>query len=289
MMKIGVSSYSLNGAMQTGEMTILDVVDWAAENGADHLELVPIGFSFENDDALIDRVRDRAKKAGLELSNYAIGADFVNKEQDAIEAEIDRVKKQVEIAARLGIRLMRHDVAWRPPNETTIAQFEADLPIMVEACRRIADYAAAYDITTSVENHGFHVQAADRVHRLVKAVDRPNFKTTMDIGNFLCADEDPVAAVQKNVGIASMIHFKDFYKRPSHLDPGEGWFRTTAGHYLRGAIVGHGDIDIRSVLKIIKDAGYNGYLSVEFEGMEPCQIGTKIGMNNLRRLLKEID
>ncbi|MFC4619833.1 sugar phosphate isomerase/epimerase family protein [Camelliibacillus cellulosilyticus] len=288
-MKIGVSSYSLNGAMQTGEMTILDVVDWAAENGADHLELVPIGFSFENDDALIDRVRDRAKKAGLELSNYAIGADFVNKEQDAIEAEIDRVKKQVEIAARLGIRLMRHDVAWRPPNETTIAQFEADLPIMVEACRRIADYAAAYDITTSVENHGFHVQAADRVHRLVKAVDRPNFKTTMDIGNFLCADEDPVAAVQKNVGIASMIHFKDFYKRPSHLDPGEGWFRTTAGHYLRGAIVGHGDINIRSVLKIIKDAGYNGYLSVEFEGMEPCQIGTKIGMNNLRRLLKEID
>ncbi|GGE38182.1 sugar phosphate isomerase [Pullulanibacillus camelliae] len=288
-MKFGLSSYSLNGALKKGNMTILDVIEWSKEQGAEHVEIVPIGFSFVEHDELVDQVREKALKVGIDLSNYAIGANFVDKTSEALAQEIERVKSEVDIAHRLGCQLMRHDVAWRPPGENSIAQFEADLPKLVEACREIADYAAGYDITTSVENHGFHVQAADRVRRLVAAVNRPNYRTTMDVGNFLCADEDPLAAVQKNIGIASMVHFKDFYRRPAHLDPGEGWFRSAAGHYLRGAIVGHGDIDIRSILKVIKEAGYDSYISLEFEGMEDCLTGSKIGLDNLRRFWDELE
>ena len=286
-LKIGLSSYSLFSALKSGDMTITDIIEWAGQNGAEHIEIVPLGFSFDENSDLVDVVREKAAQVGLEISNYAIGANFVDQDEEGYEREIERVKKEVDVAYRLGAKLMRHDVAWRPPEETSITQFEADLPKMANACRIIADYAAEYGITTSVENHGFHVQAADRVKRLVEAVDRPNYRTTLDIGNFWCADEDSIAAVKKNIGIASMVHFKDFYRRPAHLDPGEGWMRSTAGHYLRGAIVGHGDIDIRGVLKVIKDSGYDGYLSVEFEGMEDCKTGSKIGMANLRRLLQE--
>ncbi|MBO1914269.1 TIM barrel protein, partial [Microvirga sp. 3-52] len=108
--------------------------------------------------------------------------------EEDYQAEIVRVKKEVDIANQLGIKFMRHDVASRPIPETTIQQFEADLPQLIEACREIADYANQYGIITSVENHGYYIQASDRVQSLVSHVDRPNFKTTLDIGNFLCVD-----------------------------------------------------------------------------------------------------
>jgi len=119
-------------------------------------------------------------------------------------------------------------------------------------------------------------------------VNRTNFKTTMDIGNFLCADESPVAAVKKNIDYASMIHIKDFYHRPAYLYPGKGWIETIAGNYLRSAIIGHGDIPMREVLKIIKDSDYDGYLSIEFEGLEECKQASKLSLENLERMWKEI-
>jgi sugar phosphate isomerase/epimerase len=123
---------------------------------------------------------------------------------------------------------------------------------------------------------------------LVHAVNRDNFKTTIDIGNFMCVDEDSVAAVKRNIGYASMVHLKDFYLRPSYRNPGEGWFRTASGNYLRGAIFGQGDIDVWEVLRVIKHSGYDGYVSIEFEGMEDCLVGAKSGMDNALRIWNEV-
>ena len=142
-------------------------------------------------------------------------------------------------------------------------------------------------ITTSLENHGFHFQGSDRVLRLVTAVARPNYRLTMDVGNFLCADEEPLDAVRRLVSYASMIHFKDFYVRRFDRSPGEGWFQSRSGNHLRGAIVGHGDLDVPAILAVIRASGYDGYLSVEFEGMEECKLGSRLGMATLKRLLHE--
>lgn len=287
-MKFGISSYSLYRSMQSKEMTILDVIQWIADQGGKHVEIVPsLGFEIEEDPGLIDAIREKASQAEIDISNYAIGANFITKTEKEYEDEIGRVMKQVDIANRLGVKLMRHDVAWRPMNETSIGQFDEDLERLANACRHIADYAAQYGITTSVENHGYFVQASERVQRLIHEVNRPNFKTTLDIGNFMCADEESVAAVKRNISYASMVHLKDFYIRPSYKNPGEGWFRTQSGNYLRGAIVGQGDIDMREVIKVIKNSGYDGYISIEFEGMEECKAGTKIGLDNAQRLWNE--
>lgn len=283
-MKVGLSSYSMVSKLQSGEMTILDVIQWTADHGGEHVEIVPIGF--ELDEHLIEEIPRKAAEAGVAISNYAVGADFINRD---FHQEIAEIKKQVDIAARLGVKRMRHDVAWRSPAESTVQQFEKDLPDMVKACQEIASHAEQYGITTSIENHGVFVQAADRVQRLVELVDRENFKTTLDIGNFMCVDEDSVVAVRKNMPYASMVHVKDFYLRPFDKNPGEGWFQTASGNYLRGAIFGQGDIDVRNVLKVIQEAGYDSYISLEFEGMEDCEKGSKIGMNNLRRLWNEME
>lgn len=286
-MKIGLSSYSLVGAMRSENMSVLDCIEWVKEQGGEHFEVVPIGFSFEENPELIDEIRKKAEEVEIDLSNYAIGANFLTDTEEAYRKEIERVKKEVDIANQLGVKFMRHDVASRPIPECTIENFEKDLPKLVEACQEIADYAAQYGIITSVENHGFYIQASDRVQSLINHVNRENFKTTLDVGNFMCADEDPVAAVKKNISYASVVHIKDFYLRPAHLHPGQGWFQTIAGNYLRGAIIGHGDINMREAIRVIKESGFDGYISVEFEGMEDSKEGSKIGMDNVRRFWEE--
>ncbi|MDQ0973610.1 inosose dehydratase [Neobacillus niacini] len=287
-MKLGISSYSLQGAINSKEMTILDVVQWVADQGGEHVEIVPMGFSLVDDLSLADAIRQKAEAAGIEISNYAIGANFLTSSLEDYEKEIERVKKEVDVAHRLGVKLMRHDVAWKSPNEISIRDFEQNLPKMADACSKIADYAAQYGIVTSVENHGYYVQASDRVQRLIHAVDKENFKTTLDTGNFLCVDEDPVAAVKNNISYASMVHVKDFYRRTSSLGLGEGWFPSSSGNYLRGAITGHGDINLPEVLKVIKQSGYNGYISIEFEGIEECKKAAKISLDNVKGIWEAV-
>lgn len=285
-MKLGVSTYSLFQALKSGEMDIMAVIDWIADQGGEHVEIVPLGYDLPGNFELADRIREKAGSRGIEISNYAIGANFLTDSDEAYHKEIERVKGEVELAARLGVKKMRHDVA--QSSDRSIANFNKQLETMAEACRQIADYALTYGITTSVENHGYFVQHSDRVQALIQAVDRPNFRTTLDVGNFMCADENSVAAVKNNISYASMVHIKDFYLRPSHQNPGQGWFQTLQGNYLRGAIVGHGDMDMREVLRVIKDSGYDGYISLEFEGMEECKTGTLIGLQNIKRLWEDI-
>lgn len=287
-MKVGLSTYSLQQALDRKELTVPDAIRWIADQGGEHVEIVPMGFSLIDNPELIDEIKAVAKEAGIDISNYAIGANFaVQEDAEALEQEIQNVMRHVDVAAALGVKLMRHDVAFRPAPEGTVAQFEIDLPVLVKACQRIADYAADFGITTSVENHGYYVQSSERIQRLLHETARSNFKTTLDVGNFLCVDEDPVSAVKNNIPYASIVHAKDFYWRPSYRNPGEGWFQTSHGNYLRGAIVGHGDIDMPEVFRVLKKSGYDGYISVEFEGMEDCKTASRIAMDNVRRLWEE--
>lgn len=284
-MKLGLSTYSLYQALRSGIMTIADVIDFTADHGGEHVEIVPLGYNLTEQPELIDTIVSKAAERGLEISNYAIGANFLLNDADAYEQEIARVQREVDIANQLGVKLMRHDVASSP--DVSIANFNAHLEQLATACRRIAEYAGQYGITTSVENHGFFIQQSDRVQALIHAVGLPNFKTTLDIGNFLCADEQPIAAVKNNLPYASIVHIKDFYVRPAGHHPGEGFFTSTAGQYLRGAVAGQGDIPMRDIIGLIKSSGYDGYLSLEFEGLEDCEFGARVGLANVRKIWDE--
>lgn len=280
-MKLGISTYSLHAAFAAGELTLKGVLETIADLGAEHAEIVPLGFNLIDNPELTDVILKTAADRGLELSNYAIGANFAGLDTEMRRKEMERVKREVEVCAALGIQRMRHDVASSP--DLSIVHFLEELPQLADACREIADYASGFGITTSVENHGYFIQHSDRVQALVSAVDRENFRTTLDVGNFLCADENPLTAVAGNLKIASMVHLKDFYVRPQDRHPGEGWFQSSGGNWLRGAIVGQGDIDMPRVLRLVKESGYDGYISIEFEGMEECRKGTRLGLEYVKR------
>lgn len=293
--RFGFSSYSFHAKLRTGEMTLLDVIDWVADSEGEHLELAVLSDdaaspipNIASDPAFVDAVRERADSAGVVLSNMAISADFFTSDAAALGERVQRVKDYVDLAGRLGIRQLRHDVVPHPGHDgDDTPLFEQALPSIVAASKEIAQYAAGHGITTSVENHGFFVQSADRIRRIIHAVDEPNFRTTLDVGNFVCVDEDPTVSVAQNLPYAMVVHVKDFYIRPADATPGEGWFRSRGGKHLRGAIVGNGDIDLRTIARSLKESEFRGFASIEFEGWEDSLLGCARSIANAKRLLAE--
>ncbi|MBE6405553.1 MAG: sugar phosphate isomerase/epimerase [Lentisphaerae bacterium] len=282
-MKIGFTSYSFSQAVGAGTIDFLKSIEVAAEYGAEHIE---IARDLSTTPELIEPAVATAKAQNLEISSYTIGANFVQPDAEAVKKEVERVKGQIEIGAKLGVTRMRHDCGWRPIPEATVEQFEKELPLFVDCCGELADYAAKYGITTSIENHGFYVQGSERVKRIVLGVNRANFRTTLDVGNFLCVDEDPVSAVMNNISIASMIHFKDFHIKRSTPPTEAGYIKTAHGNYLRGALTGDGDVDLKRISKIINESGYDGCLSIEFEGWEESLFACSRAIKNVKALMR---
>ncbi len=284
MIKLGLSSYSLAQAIRKGEMDIPGAARFVAENGGSHLEISPGMPTLTGNDELIGRIISTVNEVGIEISSYTVGANFIKPTVEEYRAEVERIKGEVETGARLGVTRMRHDAGSRPIPETSYEQFEKDLPAVVDACGEIADVAAKYGIVTSIENHGFHFQASERVQRLILAVGRDNFRTTLDVGNFLCVDEDPEIGTLNNIRFASHVHFKDFH---IHRDPPvkDGYIKTAHGRYIRGAVTGDGDVKLDAIVKIIKASGYKGFLSIEYEGWDECRSACTRALKNVQALL----
>lgn len=285
-MKISVSSYSFKSMLSNGCLTQIDCVAKAKQMGFDAIEFVdilaPQGAEKEE---YAKMLADECQRMGINVSSFTFNADFLKGSNGDIKAEIARVKKMVDIAEMLNAKFIRHDATTGDGRD-----FDAVLPIISDACREITQYAQSKGIKTTVENHGYFCQGSDRVNRLYNAVDHPNFGLLADFGNFLCVDESPEKAVEKIAANTIYAHAKDFHvKLASDPDPGEGFFRSQDGNYLRGAIIGHGNVPVKKCLLALKNAGYRGYIAVEFEGMEDPIRGISIGHSNLKRYIKEIE
>jgi sugar phosphate isomerase/epimerase len=287
-MKIGVSSYSFIRLVRSGQMRQIDVIAKAREIGFDVIEFsdfvldegeTPLSFA--------PKVREEAARAGIEVGNYTVGADFIN-HPDGVEGQIEGLKEQARAAKLMGAPGMRHDAVHGFPSDSDrTLGFDDLLPALARGCRAVTEYAASLGIRTMVENHGYIAQDSTRVEKLMNAVAHPNFGWLVDIGNFLCADEDPRRAVGVAARYAFHAHAKDFHVKSGMLpDPGAGWFKSRGGNYLRGAILGHGDVPVAQCLGVLARAGYEGTVSLEFEGMEDPIEAITISHDNLRRFVE---
>jgi sugar phosphate isomerase/epimerase len=288
-MKVSVSSYSFSQLRGKGAASPLELIGLAKGIGFEAIEYTDIapsdGRTARENAALL---REESEKQGLPIICYTVGADFLN--AASVEQEAQRLFEQVEIAKILGAPTMRHDATRGfGGSAAKYSHFAQALPVLAQGCRLVTEYAAPLGIGTMVENHGYFCQDSARVAALVGEVGHPNFGTLVDLGNFLCADEAPNQAVGNVAAFAKHVHAKDFHVKSGAGDaPGEGWFRSRGGNWLRGAIIGHGEVPVRQCLGVLAAAGYEGYVSIEFEGMEDCQAALRIGCENLRRYIDNI-
>ena len=284
-MKIGLSIYSLWSAMKQG-MSIEDAIQWIKDNGGEHFEVVAFVVHPE-EEGVVQRIRRKSEEIGLPISSYCTGGNILQQDEEKNRMALQEIKHHIDMAHQMGAPLIRSDLSeWgRRPEDNVVECYQRDLPWLVEACRELADYAAGYGMTLTVENHGTYINGGDRVRQLILGVDRPNFRCTLDVGNSICVDEDPMKCIEALLPFTSMVHFKDFYLREDDLllDP-ESWTRTNGGRYFRGAIVGQGELPVDKFMKRLKESGYSGDVSIEFEGIEEARHGARVSMDNVRRL-----
>ena len=280
-MKIGVSSYSFNHYMKATGANYIDICDLAKKIGYDGIEFIDLNPEISGKDvmATAKEIREHCAEIGLEVTAYTIGANFLKDDPDA---EVERVKGCVDVAVELGAKTMRHDACWGPkyPGYTWQQEVEEIAPYI----RKVTEYAAEKGVRTCTENHGQFIQEPERVEALIRTVNHPNYGWLVDMGNFICADADSIKAVAIAIPYAFHVHAKDFLFKPgSEFAPGKGWFKTRGQNHVRGTIVGHGVIPVYQCVKMFKAAGYDGYLSLEFEGLEDNMDALEAGHEYLRR------
>ena len=155
--------------------------------------------------------------------------------------------------------------------------------------RQAAEYARERGVKTCSENHGYLLQDSARMLELFAAVDHPNYGFLCDMGNFTVVDEDCATAVSALSDHIVHVHAKDMLVRSGmNFDPGRGYNLSRGGNYWRGTIFGHGNVPTFQILSAIRKSGYDGYVSLEFEGMEPVLEGVEIGTQNLQHMIEVV-
>lgn len=282
-MKLGVSSYSFSKYMEASGANYLDICNEAKRIGYEGIEFIDLSLDVQKAgslEELAENIRAHCEKIGLEIVAYTVGADFLNRGPE----EVDRIKRQVDIAELLGAKVLRHDATWSLPEGVTWREAIEKIKAPI---REVATYAQDKGIRTCTENHGYILQDSGRVEELLRAVDHPNYGWLIDIGNFLCVDEPALHAVPLAAPYAVHVHAKDFLYRPAwEKNPGKGWFDTRNGSHLRGTVAGHGVVPIAWCLDTLRKSGYVGWVSYEFEGMEDCLAAIEAAYEYLKPLVK---
>lgn len=280
-MKIGVSSYSYNQYIKAGKLTQFSCIAKAKEMGFDDIQFTdlqpPEGVSVME---FAGQIREEAKRCGIEVSGYVVGANLGQKDPSE---EIARLKMCLDVAHEMGAKFFRHDIMG---TYNDFRSFDLALPTIRAAIREVTEYAATLGIKTMSENHGYIAQDSDRIERLVNAVNHENYGALIDIGNFACADEDSAMAVSRIANLAFLVHAKDFVKKSfAEYQGEEGYFQTRGCNWLKGVSVGDGDIPVDQCVAILKRAGFDGYIDIEYEGSEDCMEGLAKGLAYLRKLV----
>ena len=288
-MKTCISLYSYWKLVKAGGFTHFDAIDKTKELGLDAVEIqvfdenVPDGKTMGE---YVKELTDYARAKELEVPIFTVASNMYCKDP---EAELSRLCGMVDIAASCGIPMMRHDVTYSFLGDEPSKSPKKIIEFVAPFIRRLADYAESKGVKTCSENHGRLMQDSYRMEELFYQVDHRNYGLLCDIGNFGGADEDCAEAVSKLLPHICFVHAKDAFKRNGMTyDPGRGYNRTRGGHYRRATIFGHGDVPTYQILAAIARSGYDGYVSLEFEGIEDAMLAVEIGTENLKRMVGDI-
>ncbi|MDO4459416.1 MAG: sugar phosphate isomerase/epimerase [Clostridia bacterium] len=289
-MKVTVSNYSYYRSIKNGSITPFECIAKSKELGLDAIEFVDfVDFPLDKRESwkeIAESYKKECERVGIEISCLTVGADLLqNPEQD-----IQKIKDYIDVGEILGVKFMRHDATVGYPRDSDkYCSFDSIVDDLADKFRELTEYAESKGIRTMTENHGYYSQDSERVEKLYTKINHSNFGLLCDVGNFMCADENPAVAVSRVAPYAIYVHCKDFIKKSFYSeDPGEGSFKTRAGDYLIGTIIGHGNVPVKQCLAELKACGYDGYIAVEFEGMEDPFDGVRIGRDNIVKYWNQI-
>jgi len=241
--KVGCAAYSYRKYLKGDKvsMTLEDFLETAAEIRCDGVELTSYYFPVEGTSAYINKLKRKAFLLGLDVSGTAVGNRFTFPLGDQRDAQIADVKKWINYGAEMGAPCLRI-FAGPPPEGTSRDEASRWVVECIQECLPVAEEKG---VILALENHGGVTSSADEVLSILKAVDSDWLCLNLDTGNF--RTEDLYADIAKVAAYSVTTHFK------TQVQP--------AGKSKQEA-------DLARIVRILRDAGYRGYLTLEYEAEE---------------------
>lgn len=221
------------------KMDMFKFVDYCADHGCEGAELTSYFFDPKTTTDDLLKLRRHAFLRGVMISGSAVGNNFARSKGKELDDEIADVKKWIDQSAVLGAPHIRV-FAGQPPKGTDEATVAKNCIAALEEC---CDYAGKKGIYLGLENHGGIVATPEQLLSLVKAVNSPWFGVNLDTGNF--HTEDPYADLARLAPYAVNVQVKV--------------------EIQRGAKAPKEESDIKRLVKILRDANYQGFVALEYE------------------------
>ena len=275
--KLSLAQWSLNQAIRGGTMDPYNFASKANEMGFEGLEYVSQLYTdvtkSENQAAahanFVKKSNEKAAAHGLK--NLLI---MIDGEGDlAVASSTERKQgvvnhhKWVETAAALGCHSIRINL-FGVTDRNLWAEYSK------ESLLALGTYAAAYDINIIVENHGYLSSDAGLLMQVLNDVNLPNCGTLPDFGNF-CLER---AGGER--WDAACVKEYDRYQGVEELMPRA--FAVSAKSHDFDTSGNEIHTDYKRMLQIVKNAGFNGYIGVEYEGKV---LGEEAGIMATKNLL----
>jgi sugar phosphate isomerase/epimerase len=252
-------------------MSVFDWIDLAADLPIEGLELYD-GFLRSQESSYLDEVRRAIERCNFEMPMLCVSPDFTQPAVEDRRREIEREKRMIDLAARLGGRYCRVLSGQRRPDVSR----EDGVRWVVECVQECADYASGKGIVLAMENHykdnyWVHPEFAQRREvflQIVNELSVPNFGVQYDPSNTLLAGEDPVELLEAVKHRVVTMHASDRRLKPGHTLEELRQMEDSVGYasILSHGVIGQGLNDYPRIFQILRGAGFDGWVSIE-DGM----------------------
>ena len=257
--EISLAQWSLHRSLYSGELDHLDFAKISKENfGIDAIEYVN-SFFFEKaeDKSYLREMKSRADDYGVKSllimcdNEGSLGDPDNQKRQKAVENHY----KWHEAAKYLGCHSIRVNAylteslhGLEVGDYTKTGSYENQVSLAADGLRKLTEFGANLGINTIVENHGGLSSDGAWLASVMKAVDHPMCGTLPDFGNFRIEGD---RWYDRYKGVKELMPFAKAVSAKSHDFDSNG--NETQTDFFR-------------MMDIVIDAGYSGYVGIEYEG-----------------------
>lgn len=241
---------------------------------------------FIKDVAEAKKVKQLLDNYGLKVVCYTFGTTVMRESWEDNPAE-RALMNYVDIAAAMDCPLLHHTLMFSLTIPPDAPKYEDILEPIVAMDQRVADYAKNKGVTVIVEEQGMYFNGREGLGPFITELKKrcSNVGICGDFGNMYFVDDDPVEFMRVFAKDVKHVHLKDYIRREKNDPPKdpENWLRTKGGAYLLEVRPGEGSVDYAACLGILKEAGYDGFFSMENNDKGPYEDGVAAGKDLLTK------
>ncbi len=272
---IAVSTYSFWQFRRNQMISIEKCIEEAARMGFDGVDILLRQMEREdreeNEHCRI--LKRTALINGVDLCCMSTHQGFLSPDKDKRRKNIELTKRQVEIAYKLGIPIIRINTGtWGTSKnfDDLMAHRGIEPPVdgyteddgfkwVIDSIEKCLPKAEECGVILGLENHWGLARTPEGLLRIVNAIDSPWLQVLLDTGNFL---EDPYDKLEMCAPQTVLMQAKTYY--------GGGLWYTL-------------DLDYPRIARIMKKHNFRGYISLEFEGNENYRTAIPKSLARLRQ------